>query len=327
MSVTVNSTHQEYTALTQGAAFQVRPEGGVLELGDADRVDFLHRMTTNDIATLQSGQSTITILTSPTARIVLVFSVLIDEEKLILMPALGETAALGQHLRSQIFFMDKVTVSDRSAEFCRLRVMGPDAADVIGKMGLELAAAADGEWQDVDGLVAVKQIGYDLPGYELIVPDERLSAVITDLTNAGALPLDDETAYQARRVELGRPLVGSELTDAYNPLEAGMRWACADDKGCYTGQEIIARQVTYDKVTKTLVGLQGENAFAAGSDVTVDGRTAGKVTSTAQHPLTGAHLALAILKRPRNEAGTQVEVDGISATVVALPFPAPPESL
>ena len=68
MSVTVNSTHQEYTALTQGAAFQVRPEGGVLELGDADRVDFLHRMTTNDIATLQSGQSTITILTSPTAR-------------------------------------------------------------------------------------------------------------------------------------------------------------------------------------------------------------------------------------------------------------------
>ena len=87
----------------------------------------------------------------------------------------------------------------------------------------------------------------------------------------GAAILADDGAYTARRVELGRPIPGRELTGDYNPLEAGMQWVCAENKGCYTGQEIIARQVTYDKVTKTLVGLRCHAAVAIGETVAVDG--------------------------------------------------------
>ena len=119
------------------------------------------------------------------------------------------------------------------------------------------------------------------------------------------------------RIEAGRPIPGAELTDAYNPLESGMAWVCADDKGCYTGQEIIARQVNYDKITKTLVGLVSDKALVDGAEVQADGRNMGTVTSAAYSPALGKFIALAVIKRPANELGTAVSAGGQPAVVVA----------
>ena len=99
-----------------------------------------------------------------------------------------------------------------------------------------------------------------------------------------------------------------------------MRWACADNKGCYTGQEIIARQVTYDKVTKSLAGLVCESAVNIGDEVSVGGESAGKVTSVAFSPRLGRYIALAILRRPHNAVGTKARVGTTTAQVVELPF-------
>ncbi len=127
-------------------------------------------------------------------------------------------------------------------------------------------------------------------------------------------------AYTARRVELGRPAPGHELTEDYNPLEAGLAWACSPNKGCYTGQEIIARQVTYDKVTKTLVGLLCGGEVAAGDDVLADGHAVGKVTSAAYSPALQQPVALAVVKRPHNQAGGILAIGDVTAQVAALPF-------
>ncbi len=105
------------------------------------------------------------------------------------------------------------------------------------------------------------------------------------------------------------------MTADYNPLEAGLSWTCAENKGCYTGQEILARQVTYDKVTRTLVGLVGDGALVQGGVVKVDGREAGMVTSSSDSPARKAPVALAILKRPFNELGTVVSVEGVRGIV------------
>lgn len=310
----------EEFALRAGAAIQLRPTGGVISISDADRSDFLHRMTTNNINALKPGQSAVTVLTSPTARIVFVFTVICRADDLLVLPALGETAAVERYLRGQIFFMDKVKVRNLSADYARLRVMGPQAGAALTALGFDLAAAQDGAWQEQDGVLAVKQLAYDIPGNELITPTAQLSTVVDALTAAGASVLQDETAYHARRVELGRPGPGRELTGDYNPLEAGLAWTCADNKGCYTGQEIIARQITYDKVTKTVVGLRSAQPLAVGAAITVEGREVGTITSAAQSPTLDAPIALAIVKRPHNLPGSPVRVGEVDAEVVTLPF-------
>ena len=180
--------------------------------------------------------------------------------------------------------------------------------------------AADGAVLEKDGLLAVVQQGYDLPGVEFVVPVDRLDAVAGELQQAGAVRLTDDRAYHVRRVELGRPAPGAEITGEYSPLEAGLAWACAENKGCYTGQEIIARQLTYDKVTRMLVGLRSDAPLTVGATLTADGRDVGAVTSAAWSPTLAAHLALAIVKRPYNAAGTALLADNAAAIVQELPF-------
>ncbi len=318
------TTIHEYAALTQGTAILEQLEAGLLILTDADRQDFLHRMTTNEINKLPVGAATVTVLTSPTARILFAFTVLARTDELWLLPAVGQTAALERHLRGQIFFMDKVKVQNGSTAYRRCRVMGPQAEQLLANVGFAMNTLADEQWLEQDGDVILKQTRFDVPGFTLIVPQDRYTTLLTKLTDAGAILLADDTAYQRYRIELGRPLGGHELTDAFNPLEAGLIWACADNKGCYTGQEIIARQITYDKITKSLVGLHSDTLLPVGAALTENGRAVGTVTSAVAGIGAQAPIALAIVKRPYHEAGTTLMVDnGVdqqAVTVVALPF-------
>ena len=316
MTATTTSHDTAYTALRTAAAVWTPPAAGVLRLTDADRVDFLQRMTTNDIKALRPGGSCVTVLTSPTAKIIHVFTVLADADTLWLLPAPGESAALERHLRGQIFFMDKVRVSRPENELARLRVVGPQAAAPLVQAGFTPLPTDEGGWQRIGAYMILKQTGYDLPGYEVIAPEEEIGAIQARL----AAPVLDAASYTARRIELGRPAPGAELTGEYSPLEAGLGWACAENKGCYTGQEIIARQVTYDKITRSLVGLRSDTLLAAGADVALEGRTIGQVTSAAASPALQTPIALAILKRPHHAAGTVVTVDGVAATVSPLPM-------
>ena len=317
-STRISPTDAGYAALTQTVAVQPRADASVLAIGDADRADFLHRLTTNNIKALRPGQSAVTVLTSPTARILFVFTVLCREQDILLLPARGQAAALARHLRGQIFFMDKVTVTD--LEYVRWRIMGPNAAELLHKTGWPADEIAGDAWHERDGLFLARQDEYDIPGFELAAPAAQASALQEEMQRHGAHILADNLAYTSRRDELGRPAPGYELTEEYNPLEAGLAWACSDNKGCYTGQEIIARQVTYDKVTKTLVGLLGEDDIQPGAPVTVEGRSAGAVTSAAYSPSLQSPIALAVIKRPDNQPGSAVKAGDIASRTVALPF-------
>ncbi len=144
------------------------------------------------------------------------------------------------------------------------------------------------------------------PGYRLLAaaPDREL--VEAALQQNGALRLSP-ASFESLRVEAGQPQAGKELSEDYTPLEAGLLGAVADGKGCYTGQEIIARQLTYDKVTQQLCGLRLPGSAAAGERIYAEGKPAGTLTSFSQSPRFGP-IALAILKRPYFQPGTQVAV-------------------
>ena len=127
------------------------------------------------------------------------------------------------------------------------------------------------------------------------------------------------------RIEKGIPAAGHELVEDYTPLEIGFRCAISDNKGCYTGQEVIARQINYDKVTKHLVGLclekiPLENLTLYSGE---NNQPAGKVTSSELSPRFGP-IALAVVKRPFHEPGTELflrfDDAELPALVNKLPF-------
>jgi folate-binding protein YgfZ len=185
--------------------------------------------------------------------------------------------------------------------------MGPAAAELLAQAALPTPEAET--FAVKDSVVVLNQQALDVPGYEIIAPADDAATLLARFEATGAVPVDADT-YNVHRIELGRPGAGVELVEAYNPLEAGLAWTCADNKGCYTGQEIIARQITYDKITKSLVTLSSDELLAPGTELTAAGRTVGEVTSAAYSPRAEAPIAHAVVKRPQNVAGTVLDAGG-----------------
>jgi len=161
------------------------------------------------------------------------------------------------------------------------------------------------------------------PGFRLLVATQNATRLTYMLAAMGAIPIDD-ASYQALRVEAGVPASGNELTEEHTPLEVGLEAHVSLDKGCYTGQEVITRQVNYNKVSQRLVGLRLEEATAPGVDLAFEGRqVVGKVTSAIVSPRLGP-IALAIVRRPFHEPGTCLSLTGQGkkqkAVVCELPF-------
>jgi folate-binding protein YgfZ len=220
--------------------------------------------------------------------------------------------------------MDRVTVENTSAEYVQIDLAGPRAGEKLSLLGLP-AVPQPGEVLPgkVDGtsLHVIGHLPGGGPGYRLILPTGALQPVQHVLEASGVFRQTHEE-YETWRVEAGLP-GKNELSEEYTPLEVGLQAAISDRKGCYTGQEVIARQLTYDKVTRHLVGLRLEAPAPVGSLALAEGKPAGVITSSVRSPAFGP-IALAVLRRPYNQSGTQVVVrpegNEIKGMVTTLPF-------
>jgi folate-binding protein YgfZ len=301
---------------------------GVVRIDGEDRLAFLQRQTTNDLRLLATDRAVVTVLTSPTARILDVLTVL-DEGKTLAAICLRpvETA---RFLRGRIFFNDHVTVNDISAELARIDLDGPQSPVVIEKAGLPLPAsdtqvitanAATVGVHAAQGLAMrlLGQGGFSGAGFRLLTPATSLPALEDRLLSLGAARLSPEI-YDILRVEYGQPAARHELTEAFTPLEIGLESAISADKGCYTGQEVIARQITSGKVTRRLVGLKLTTPMPGGAKLQAEGKPAGEITSCVTSPRFGP-IALAVIRKPYDEPGMALNVDKeVIATVTPLPF-------
>jgi folate-binding protein YgfZ len=336
MKMKTNLTLPGYRASLEGAAFYPVLEPGCLRISGRDRAAFLQRQTTNDVHLLAPGRALLSVLTDPTARILDVFMLLVETEPggdnggangaaiyALTLPGRGQQTA--GFLRSRIFFNDQVTLEDQSQAFAQVELEGPQAQAALAGLGLE-GAPEPGEVQAVpcsgSELKVIGRPGFTGTGYRLLAPagiEEDLSLRLQEL---GAVQLSPE-GYQARRIEAGLPSAEAELTSAYTPLETGLEAAVSSTKGCYTGQEVIARQITYDKITQRMVGLKLPAGIPAGARLWAEGRPAGEITSSVNSPRLG-WIALAVIKRPYFEPGTKVSLDQTGAepagVVSSLPF-------
>jgi folate-binding protein YgfZ len=331
-----------YRASLEGAAYYPVPEPGCLRISGRDRAAFLQRQTTNDVRLLAPGRAMRSVLTDPTARILDVFTLFEETEPgedysaakdgaakdgaaiyALTLPGRGPQTA--GFLRSRIFFNDQVALEDLSQAFTQVELEGPQAQAALAGLGLE-GAPEPGEVQAVFFSGSVLKVtgrgGFSGTGYRLLAPAALEEALFSRLEELGVERLSPE-GYQTRRIEAGLPAAEAELTSAYTPLETGLEEAVSNTKGCYTGQEVIARQITYDKITQRMVGLKLPSGIAAGARLWAEGRPAGEITSSINSPRSG-WIALAVIKRPYFEPGTEVSLDQAGAepagVVSSLPF-------
>lgn len=317
---------QDYWKTLESSGFFVTRESGCIRISGEDRYAFLQRQTTNNLNLLQMGKSITTILTSPTGRILDVLTIIDMGEHLLALtlPAHGNNTL--RYLKNRIFFMDKVDLSEASAEFAQFSLDGPQAGETLGGLGLKTPEQGDVIQAHFHGspLLILQKHGLVGTGFILLVGTENQVKLAQSLEELGVAKLSPES-YHILRVEAGLPGADAELSETYTPLEVGMARAVSENKGCYPGQEVIARQITYGKVTQQLVGLRLDAPVETGASLYADDKPIGNITSTALSPRYGL-IALGVVKRPYHQVGTTLSVqtgpigDPAKAVVASLPF-------
>jgi folate-binding protein YgfZ len=317
-----------YRAALAGAALHDESAAGRIFMRGRDRAALLHRLSTNDIDRLRPGQGARTVLTTPIGRTIDLLTVHALDDALLVATGPGQGGPVWAHLKKNIFFQDQVTLEAAGRSHGQLALYGPAAARVLAELGgADLGAlpphyTATLQLAGGPVLVAARPaIGG--PSFTLYPPAEQIDAVRAALAGAGSVPLDDAT-LDILRVEQGYPATGRELSQEYIPLETGLLDAVSFTKGCYVGQEIIARMESRGRLAKILRGLRlttGEQPAAVPAKLEFDGKESGDLTSVVVSPRFGP-IGLAYVRSAHAEPGTIVGVAGSGARgeVVELPF-------
>jgi folate-binding protein YgfZ len=320
-----------YAAARAAVAWADLSDHGWLRLAGRDRRDFLQRLSTNDFRNLAPGGGLPTILCSATGRVIAPLAVYAADAALWLRTPPGRAAPLADHFNRLIFWNDEIEVADESATVAQFGVFGPSSADLLAELaGTSLADLPPYAWRggEIAGSPVTVHRGGDLEpaAWTLVAPAANANILRARLDNAAPRLTADQV--EVLRVERGIPAWGHELSDQVTPLEAGLRAAICDNKGCYTGQEVIARQLSYDKVTRGLAGLRlpADAAVAdlAGAAVGAGKGRGGFIGTAVWSPALAGPIALAILPRDLSSPGTIVSVKygdvELAAEVADLPF-------
>lgn len=306
---------------------------GCLKIQGNDSLDFLHRLTTNDLLSLTPGSVGETILTTEKGKIIDVVLLLVRPGDNLLLTSAGSTQRVKEWL-NKFIVMDDVIVEDVSSEYAQLKIFGDVPGNVIRQ---ELNLHYDGslrKWhthmlRDLDFIFASHQ-SVTAPGWLVIArtsEENQIAYALSEMMNTD-LFIVSQDAFDLWRIENGYPRVGFELTEKVHPLESGAERAVSFTKGCYIGQEVIARLDTYQKVQRHLRGVIFEEdhveEIPGGTSFTVGRDDAGFLTSFVYHPDMKKYIGLGLIRLTYEHPGErlEIELDGkkYHARVASLPF-------
>jgi tRNA-modifying protein YgfZ len=291
-----------------------RDDLGVLELRGADVPAYLHVVSSQHTADLRPGDATSALLLSPKGKIEFAFRLAMVDGGGLLDTAAAAIQALAERLARFVFRYD-VTVDQLPEAPAAVSLLGPGAEAALEAAGLPAAPDGPGRATVSGGLVVHRTaLGIDLVGPASAAALEALGRAGTALA-----PLE---VWELARIERGVPCWGDELTDDVLAEEAGLLGTHVHlDKGCYPGQETVARVHNLGQVQRRLAGLRfdGDELPAPRTDLrTGDGRRAGQLRSIARHPDLGP-IGLAYVRRVVPD-GSRVLAGEFEATVTELPF-------
>jgi tRNA-modifying protein YgfZ len=308
------------TAVSAGVVVIDRTHWGRIVVSGEDRLRFLHNQSTADFTSLSVGMGCDTVLINSTGRTIDLALGLVLSDEVLLLVSPQKTETIYQLLDRYIFFADKVYLQDISAETATFSLVGPASEAVIQALGGQVEGIAHSHETVSVGAATVRIVrdsGLALTGYTLMVALEQAVAVWQKLVELGAVPLGEQ-GWEELRICQGRPAADAELTADYNPLEAGLWQTISFTKGCYIGQETIARLNTYKGVKQQLWGIKLQGAVAIGSPLLVGAEKVGVVTSYLA--TTHGHRGLAYVRSKAGGVGLQVQIGDTTGEIVDLPF-------
>jgi folate-binding protein YgfZ len=314
VSTATDTLHSEYRALTGGCGLIDRSERGKLALTGADTAEFLQGQVSNDVEALAPGRGCYAAFLTPKGKMLGDLRILHLGDEMFLDT---ERASL-QELFNMImrFKLGRdVELHKRTVQRGLLSLIGPEARAVAGAEGLG-ATEHDSASAEIAGR-PVTLVSTDA-GVDVICDSGHTEEVAAALQAAGAVPVS-EAAAEIVRVESGRPRYGVDLDATVIPQEAGLNErAVSFTKGCYVGQETVARLFYRGKPNRRLRGLRLSYPAAPGDVLRLGEREVGRVGSSVVSPVHGP-IALALVRREAAD-GDRVEVGATTATVVELPF-------
>jgi len=303
-----------------------RSDHGLITLKGADRLDLLHRLTTNDLTGMKPGNGRQTVLLTEKARIIDVVTVLEDRDHADLIVAPGAAPTVVQWLKKYII-MDDVRVADRSADVAMIEIMGPRSGEVVAQLtGLDVAGLPKTDWKrtENEAITIVRMPSSCEVSYWLLGATDNITEVANTLKEQGdTLPELNVDEDEYLRVTGGMGRLGHEWSEAYNPLEAGLLHLTSFTKGCYIGQEVVARLDSYNKVKQRVMALVGPGELSKGDEVVADEAVVGAVTSVVRSIDDTRTIALAYIRGEHANEGTSIGVRH-NGEVVTMSIQLPP---
>jgi tRNA-modifying protein YgfZ len=309
-------------AIETGVAIGDRSHWGVLKITGADRLRYLHNQSTNDFEKLQPGQGCDTVFVTSTARTLDLATAYVTEDSVLVLVSPHRQSQLMAWLDRFIFPFDKVELTDISETTAILSILGQQSWNLLSKISSEtisLTNFADHQLIIIAGVTVRISLGSGLatPGYTLIVERDGAEVVWSTLIKEGAVAFGDRL-WETLRIQQGRPTPGRELTEDYNPLEAGLWQTISFEKGCYIGQETIARLNTYNGVKQKLWGIKLTQPVEPQTPITLEDSKIGILTSYTDTP--SGSFGLGYIRTKAGGEGLQVKVGVATGELISVPF-------
>jgi folate-binding protein YgfZ len=310
------SIESEYRVVTAACGLLDRSERGKLALTGSGAKTFLQGQVTNDVERLAAGEGCYAAFLTQKGKMLGDLRILDTGEELLLDTERAALQALFNMIRTFSIGYD-VELHKRTLECGLISLLGPESDRIVGPEGLP-GGEHTHRATEIDGL-RVRVIRTQL-GLDVLCASSDLQPLQQALLQRGAAPVSDRTA-ECLRVEHGLPRYGVDLDDSVIPQEAGLNErAVSFTKGCYVGQETVARLYYRGKPNRHLRGLMLAAPVAPGAELSLGGRTVGRLSSVVESPRFGP-IGLALVRREA-DPGTAVSIgaNGLSARVVSLPF-------
>ncbi len=318
MAATTPTLDPAYRALTEGAGLLDRSEQGKLALTGPQAKPVLNGQVSNDVEALHAGHGVYAALLTSKGKMLGDLRVLDTGDELLLLTERAALQALFDQVRRGAIGW-QAELHKRTLQQGLLSLIGPRAREVAGAD--ELPRAEHANRAAAVGGAPVLLVATDL-GVDVVCDAQEIERVRDALLGGGAVAVDEAVA-EVVRVESGRPRYGIDVDDSTIPQEAGLNArAVSFTKGCYVGQETVARLHYRGKPNRQLRGLRLSAPAAPGTPLHLGEREVGRLGSSVVSPVHGP-IALALVRREAGPGDTlAVGEDGLSATVVGLPFAA-----